>query len=70
MKKFINIILIIILIQVIYLVVDNEVELKKKNYLLEQSLNEQTEEKEVYINKCKMLEDMLYSNFLDTCECH
>lgn len=38
---------------------------------LEQNNIEQTEEKEVYVNKCKMYEDMLKANgLLDECECN
>lgn len=38
---------------------------------LEQNNIEQSEEKEVYINKCKMLEDLIKENgiTLDECEC-
>ncbi len=38
---------------------------------LEQNQIEQAEEKEVYVNKCKMLEDLLKENgfTLDECEC-
>lgn len=37
---------------------------------LEQNNIEQMEEKEVYMNKCKMMEDLLKANGLvDECEC-
>lgn len=37
---------------------------------LEQNAYEQIEEKEVYVNKCKIYEDLLKSNgLLDECEC-
>ncbi len=37
---------------------------------LEQNNIEQAEEKEVYINRCKMYEDLLEANgLLDECEC-
>jgi len=44
----------------------------QKEYIkqLEQNNKEQMEEKEVYRNKCKMMEDLLKANGLvDECEC-
>lgn len=44
----------------------------QKEYItqLEQNNIEQAEEKEVYINRCKMYEDLLKANgLLDECEC-
>lgn len=46
--------------------------ISKSEYIkqLEQNQIEQAEEKEVYINKCKMYEDLLKVNgLLDECEC-
>lgn len=46
--------------------------MSKSEYVkyLEQNQIEQAEEKEVYVNKCKMYEDLLEANgLLDECEC-
>lgn len=50
----------------------NSINIEKEKYIkeLEQNNIEQTEEKEVYVNKCKMLEDLFEANgLLDECEC-
>lgn len=50
----------------------NSINIQKQEYIegLEQNQIEQAEEKEVYINRCKMYEDCLKSNGLfDECEC-
>lgn len=50
----------------------NSINIQKQEYIegLEQNQIEQAEEKEVYINRCKMYEELLEVNgLLDECEC-
>lgn len=51
----------------------NSINIQKEKYIkeLEQNNIEQVEEKEVYVNKCKMYEDLLEGSGLvvDECEC-
>ena len=51
----------------------NSINIQKQEYIegLEQNQIEQAEEKEVYINRCKMYEDLLEGSGLvvDDCEC-
>jgi len=65
-------IIILIILGVVILIKDN-MSFNINDYIkqLEQNNIEQTEEKEVYINRCKMLEDLMKENgiILDECEC-
>lgn len=44
---------------------------RERNKVLEQSNKEQIEEKEVYVRRCKMLEDLMIENGIavDDCNC-
>lgn len=62
-------IIIVIVVGLACLVTDYH---EQKDYIkeLQQNQIEQAEEKEVYVNKCKMYEDLLKRNgLLDECEC-
>ncbi len=59
---------------VIFIIIESGKQFKEYEYQiiqLQQNQIEQAEEKEVYVNKCKMYEDILEANgLLDECECN
>lgn len=69
--KYIDFLITIIILMIFVIILgiqvkDNEEIIKQ----LEQNNIEQTEEKEVYRNRCKMYEDLMKENgLLDECEC-
>lgn len=59
---------------VIFIMIESGKQFKEYEYQiiqLQQNQIEQAEEKEVYVNKCKMYEDLMRANgiTLDECEC-
>lgn len=58
---------------VIFIMIESGKQFKEYEYQiiqLQQNQIEQAEEKEVYVNKCKMYEDILETNgLIDECEC-
>lgn len=64
--------LIIIITLIIFTIILGIQQDENNDYIkqLKQNNTEQAEEKEVYINKCKMYEDfMIKSGIIDECEC-
>ena len=69
--EIIRLILVVMLFVVILAILNFTAEDKEYIKQLEQNQIEQAEEKEVYRNRCKMLEDLMKENglTLDECEC-
>lgn len=61
----------IFLIVVVMISISQIKEERERNKVLEQSNKEQIEEKEVYVRRCKMLEDLMIENGIavDDCDC-
>lgn len=61
----------IFLIVVVMISISQIKEERERNKVLEQSNKEQIEEKEVYVRRCKMLEDLIIENGIavDDCNC-
>lgn len=61
----------IFLIVVVMISISQIKEERERNKVLEQSNKEQIEEKEVYVRRCKMLEDLMIENGIavDDCNC-